>query len=209
MKTRRDLSDIYLWFDTEFTTLDFEDARLLQVALIATDAQLSRIMPPENDIDIILEIEEDAIVSPWVAENLSALIERCHADEAMPLSRLDAKMDDWLKTNFGPLREDISKRPILAGNSHTCDWLLARKYIPSLIEYCNYRMLDVSAWKVHWKNAGLGPEFPKDDRESIRRLLPFELSGKGAKHDAYFDVQASVAELCYYTQAIKNLQGDE
>jgi len=205
MRTRKDLSDIYLWFDTEFTTLEFEEARLLQVALIATDAQLARIMPPEKDIDIIVKLDDDAEISPWVAENLPDLIERCRMDDALPVSHLNAKIDAWLKGNFGPLRKDISKRPILAGNSHACDWLLARKYIPSLIEFSNYRMLDVSAWKVHWQNAGLGPAFEKEDREYIQSHLPFDLAGDGERHDAYFDVQASVAELFYYTQAIKKL----
>lgn len=199
-----DISGVYLWFDTEFTTLDLEQAHLLQVALIATDAQLARLMPPEQDLNIVLKLDAETEASPWVAENLSGLIGRCRADDAVPIEELDGRISRWLRDCFGPQRENISERPILAGNSHACDWLLARMHMPSLIEFTHYRMLDVSAWKTHWQNADLGPAFEKEDRESIRSLLPFELAGEGEKHDAYFDVQASIAELGYYTEAIKN-----
>jgi oligoribonuclease len=203
MKNKKDISDIYLWFDTEFSSLELDDARLLQVALLPTDAALRRVAPPEHDLNIFIRLAPDEPVSPWVAENLSELVSRCRSADALPVEELDGVVAGWLADNFGDIRDGILERPALAGNSHACDWFLARKFIPSLVDFTSYRMLDVSSWKLHWKNSGRRKEFSKDDRESIQRHLPFPLSGGGLKHDAYFDVQASIAELNYYLQQIE------
>lgn len=207
MLNRQDLSDIYLWFDTEFTTLELERAHLLQVALLPTDSQLNRIAAPKHDIDIVLRLDDSAEVSPWVEENLSKLLSRCRSPEALPISSLNSVISDWLKKNFGNMREDILKRPVLAGNSHACDWFLARRHIPRLIDFTSYRMLDVSAWKLHWKNSPERSEFTKEDPESIRTYLPFPLTGTAGKHDAYFDVQASIAEFSYYLHDLRENRG--
>lgn len=209
MIDREKISDIYLWFDTEFTTLELEEARLLQVAMIATNARLERIMPAEHDLNLYVSINADHDVSPWVAENLPALVARCKSDESVSISAVDARVSRWLEEHFGPTRKDISDRPVLAGNSLCCDWFLARKYLPRLSAFTNYRMLDVSAWKVHWINAGLGPEFSKDTPKSISEFLPFALVGAGDKHDAYFDVQASIAELNFYMRNFEPAGGGQ
>lgn len=208
MLEQEKISDIYLWFDTEFTTLELEEAQLLQVALIATNARLERVMPAEADLNLCVSIDPGRDVSPWVAENLPGLVARCRSDDAVSIGEVDLRVSRWLEDHFGALRKDISDRPVLAGNSICCDWFLARRYLPRLSEFTNYRMLDVSAWKVHWLNAGLGPEFSKDTPESVGEFLPFALAGAGDKHDAYFDVQASIAELNFYMRNLKPAGGD-
>ena len=40
-------STAYVWFDAEFTSLELDQARLLQVAVIITDINLQRIAPVE------------------------------------------------------------------------------------------------------------------------------------------------------------------
>ena len=47
----------YLWFDTEFTSLDVGRASLLQVSVVATSRELARIMPPDEDLNLYLQID--------------------------------------------------------------------------------------------------------------------------------------------------------
>jgi len=202
MERSKDISNIYLWFDTEFTTLELEKAKLLQIAMVATNAKLERILPVDEDINLIVKLDKDESPSPWVAENLSKLISRCRSPEAIPIAEADARIGRWLEKHFGPMRDDISHRPIIAGNSICCDWYLARRYLPALNSYTNYRILDISGWKVHWRNAGWGKDFDKDQPELVRKFFLGDFAGNGSQHDAYFDVQASIAEFNYYLQTL-------
>ncbi len=43
-------STAYLWFDTEYSSLELSGAHLLQVAMVITDVHLKRILPPEEDV---------------------------------------------------------------------------------------------------------------------------------------------------------------
>ncbi|MCF7847345.1 MAG: 3'-5' exonuclease, partial [Kiritimatiellales bacterium] len=67
-------SGAYVWFDAEFTSLELDQARLLQVAAILTDTDLRRITAPEEDINLFIRLDENEPVSPWVAENLPELV---------------------------------------------------------------------------------------------------------------------------------------
>ncbi|MDD2238014.1 MAG: hypothetical protein PHG65_12485, partial [Kiritimatiellae bacterium] len=53
----------YIWFDSEFTSLDPREAHLLQVAMIITDTSLQRILPPECDVRLAVRLPENAPVS--------------------------------------------------------------------------------------------------------------------------------------------------
>ena len=202
MVKRTDISNIYLWFDTEFTTLELEQARLLQIALVATDARLQRVAAFEEDLNLFISLEEDVLPSPWVADNLPELLERCRSDEAVSIGEANALIGKWLERHLGPMRKDIADRPVIAGNSLCCDWFLARKFLPSLSAYTNYRILDISGWKVHWQNCEWGPDFDKEKPELVRKFFPGKMAGSGNQHDAYFDVQASIAEFNYYLQTL-------
>jgi len=200
MITSKDMSNIYFWFDTEFTSLDLNTARLLQVAIIPTNAKLERVLPPEEDLNLFVHIGSGQNISPWVRENLPDLIKHCRSETLTSAATVNRTIGIWLEKNFGLKRDDISKRPLLAGNSLQCDWYMARKFLPTLIEYTHYRMLDVSSCKVHWLNSGRGDPFDKATPELTDKHLPFARRGEGASHDAYFDVQASIAEFNYYIE---------
>ena len=64
-------SEAYIWFDAEFSSLDLEQASLLQEAAIITDREL-RPLDEHAVVDwVILEAQTE--VSPWVANHLSEL----------------------------------------------------------------------------------------------------------------------------------------
>ena len=66
----------YIWFDAEFTSINLETAKILQVAAIATDINLNPIDDIDNYINLIIKIEKNEPISPWVKENLGDLINK-------------------------------------------------------------------------------------------------------------------------------------
>ncbi len=198
--SEKDQSNIYLWFDTEFTSLKLESAHLLQVALVATDADLNRIAPPEQDFNCIVRVDDSVRVDPWVEANLSDLVARCRSDEALAIEDVDRRLDQYLEELLGPSPKAIGMRPVIAGNSVHGDWALALRYLPSLIGRTHYRLLDVSGWKMVWKNALGEFVFDKDGDEMIRNYFPGEFNSPAGAHDAHFDVLASISELNFYRQ---------
>ena len=88
---------------------------------------------------------------------------------------------------------------MLAGNSIHCDWLLIRRFLPELAKRLHYRHLDVTALKLLWRDRFAGPEFDKDDAGQVRAAFPdSEEPFDSRRHDAYYDVRASIAELSFY-----------
>ena len=199
----KDLSCYYLWFDTEFTSLNLEDSRLLQVAMVMTDSRLKRITPPEDDINLFVRIEPDFACDTWVEENLGELLSKCRSEEAISIEEIDVRLTDLVDRVLGPTPREKVSRPVLAGNSLHSDWYLCRKFLPSLITRLNYRLLDVTSWKLYWKNSLGKAPFDKDSAELIQQYLPDGFAVAGKQHDAHFDVLASIAEMSFYESHLK------
>jgi oligoribonuclease len=195
-------STAYVWFDTEFTSLELDEACLLQVAVMLTDKDLKRITAPEDDINLYIQIDEKVPVSAWVKKTLPDLLKKCRAQSAVTLEEADAQITAFVDRWCGTPLKTIQKRPILAGNSVHTDWMLARKYLPTFITRLHYRLLDVSALKIQWFDIALGEEFEKDDLKTIKKYFPKADLRRLKQHDAYYDIIASAAELAFYRQKI-------
>ncbi len=194
-------STAYVWFDTEFTSLELNEAQILQVAVMITDRNLKRITPPEADLNLYVRLADEIPVSPWVQKNLPALIEKCRSDEAIPVEEIDKKLtayvDQWCKTP----NKTIQRRPLMAGNSVHNDWVLSRKFFPTFTGRMHYRLLDVSALKVQWLDLfDGGSEFDKEDEKTIQHYFPEADLSRLHQHDAYYDIVASAAELAFYRE---------
>jgi oligoribonuclease len=192
--------DHYLvWFDTEYSGLDLEGAHLLQVAALITDRSLHRVLPAEQDIRLAIHLPAEATVSPWVEENLTALVAVCRSPVSVELPEADLRLAAYIDTAVGPPADRENQRPILAGNSIHADWWLAEKYLPRFISRLHYRHLDVTALKIEWQERYPDREFEKEDGENIKCYFPEALfSAADTRHDAYYDIQASIAELAFY-----------
>lgn len=193
-------SSAYIWFDAEFTSLVLEEARLLQVAVIITDTHLQRIAPPEADLNLCIRIEEGEPVSPWVAENLSELVETCRSDEAVSVREADRRIAALLDQYAGAPCDEMGGRPVLAGNSVHNDWFLMRRFLPEFACRLHYRLLDVSTLKVQWADWLDQPPFDKENVALLNRYFPGGGIDVANAHDALFDIKASIAELAYYRQ---------
>lgn len=189
----------YVWLDTEYSDLDLDRARLLQVAVIATGPGLNRLLPPERDIALPIRLENGTPLSPWVAEHLPDLVAACRSGHAVAPEEADRQIETYLHDAFGPRADKVKLRPILAGNSVHADWALARRFLPRTVGRLHYRLLDVSALKIQWQDWFRGEPFRKEDMDLVRRHFPGDASTlNGARHDALYDVHASIAELHYY-----------
>lgn len=198
--TTTDLSSYYVWFDTEFTSLELEQSRLIQVAAVVTNHKLERVLPLEDDLVVDLRLPPDTRVSAWTEQNLGALLARCRSDSASTVEEADEKLCELLARAFGGTVPELDQhKVVLGGNSLHGDWFLARKFLPRFSRQLNYRHLDVSAIKLEWLKWYGGEEFDKENVALLKQYLPETGSAlETAKHDALYDVMASMAELAYY-----------
>ncbi len=193
-------STAYVWFDTEFTSLDLDEALLLQVSVMLTDKDLKRITPPEEDFNLYIRLPEEAKISAWVQKNIPELIKKCRSASAVPIEEIDEKLTAYIDKWCGTPIKTIQKRPLMAGNSIHTDWMLSRKFFPTFTDRLHYRLLDVSALKIQWFDLVGGEEFKKDDPQTLKKYFPEADLDRLGQHDAYYDIIASAAELAYYRE---------
>jgi oligoribonuclease len=189
----------YVWFDTEYSGLELETAHLLQVAVLVTDIALRRVLPPEEDVRLAIRLPDDQSLSPWVEQNLPDLLKVCRSSEAVDLSTADHRLAAYVDRVAGQPAEKENQRPVLAGNSVHADWWLIRRFLPRFLSRLHYRHLDVTAFKLEWQRLHPDKEFEKENPETLSYYFPEALlPASGSRHDAYYDLQASIAELAFY-----------
>jgi oligoribonuclease len=190
---------ILVWFDLEFTSLEFERAHLLQAALVVTDLNLRRVGTPADDLVFSVRLPPRARISPWVRENLPDRVAASRGPLAVSVAELDRRLSARLDGLVGPPSAEVTGRPVLAGNSVHADWHIARRLLPAFSARLHYRHLDVTPFKLLWESARRKDSFDKADPAQVRRWFPQAvLPAEAREHDAYFDTQASIAELAFY-----------
>jgi oligoribonuclease len=190
--------DLYVWFDTEYSDLDLEAAALLQVAAVITDTSLRRVLPPERDVSLAIRAAHGAAVSEWVEQNLPDLLRACRSSYAVDVAEADDLLSAYVDEAQGAPKNRKENRPTLAGNSIHADWRLARRFLPRFLSRLDYRLLDVTAFKLEWKRLRRDAEFQKENREMVRAYFPEAALALGGRHDAHYDVEASIAEMGFY-----------
>lgn len=192
---------VYLWLDAEFSSLELENAEVLQIAMMATDGNLQRLAPPEKDVNLFIRRTDDRGISPWVKENIPHILRGCLSESAVSLSDAEVRLCRYIDEVIGPIQRAPEDRPLIAGNSVHNDWMLVRRCLPSVLRRAHYRLLDVSTLKTEWMHLTGQEAPPKTDPSFIRHYFPgAALRGQMSEHDAYFDIQASVAELAFYRE---------
>ena len=170
-----------IWLDMEMTGLQPDSDRIIEVAMVVTDAQLNLLA--ESPVWVVHQPAEvlDAMDS-WNkgTHRKSGLIERVNASAATE-AQVEAAALEFLK----PL-VPASTSP-MCGNSICQDRRFLARWMPKLEAYFHYRNLDVSTLK-----------------ELVKRWKPEVLKGflKEGKHEALADIHESVEELKYYRKTI-------
>lgn len=167
-----------VWIDLEMTGLNPDHDVILEIATIITDSQLNIIAQGPTEI-----IHHDEAVlnmmNEWVSQQhtASGLLEKVREsttgnDEAAGMTMT------FIKEHCEP------ETALLAGNSVWADRAFLKKYMPEIMDYLHYRMVDVSTVK-----------------ELIRRWYPNDPHvefQKGEAHRALDDIKESIEELKHY-----------
>jgi oligoribonuclease len=171
--------DELVWIDCEMTGLDLKTDRLIEIAVLVTDADLNIL---GDGIDVVIHADDAALSSmiPVVTEmhTRSGLIEEVRS------STIDVAAAEELVLEYIRTHVKQAKTAPLAGNSIATDRGFIARDMPKLDDYLHYRMIDVSSIK-----------------ELCRRWYPriyFGQPEKGLAHRALADILESIRELKYY-----------
>jgi oligoribonuclease len=166
-----------VWIDLEMTGLSPEKDRIIEIAVVVTNAQLEQRMQGP----VLAIAQSDAALDAMDAWNKgthgkSGLIDRVKASQVNEAMAQDQVIE--FVSRFVPK----SKSP-MCGNSICQDRRFLANYMPKLEAFFHYRNLDVSTLK-----------------ELARRWKPEILAGfkKAQAHTALADIQESIDELLYY-----------
>ncbi|HEX2010365.1 MAG TPA: oligoribonuclease [Roseateles sp.] len=173
-----------IWIDLEMTGLYPDRDRIIEVAVVVTDPQLTvRVEGPVFAIH-----QSDATLDAMDNWNKgthgkSGLIDRVKAS-TISEEQAAVQVIDFLKA-YVPK----GKSP-MCGNSICQDRRFLANYMPSLEDFFHYRNLDVSTLK-----------------ELARRWKPGIIDGfkKAQKHTAMADIHESIDELAYYREHFLSL----
>ncbi|MDN4015765.1 oligoribonuclease [Zwartia panacis] len=166
-----------VWLDMEMTGLDPEKERIIEVAVVVTEPDLTVVA--EGPVLVIHQPDSllDAMDS-WnrSTHGKSGLTEKVKAStltEAQAEQQLIEFLSQYVPAGKSPL----------CGNTVSQDRRFMFNYMPKLEQFFHYRTIDVSTLK-----------------ELARRWKPELLKGfeKRSKHEALADIYESIDELKYY-----------
>ena len=173
-----------VWLDMEMTGLDPEKERIIEVAVVITEPDLTIVA--EGPVLVVHQSDSllDAMDS-WnkSTHGKSGLTERVKASvltEPEVEAQLIAFMAQYVPAGKSPL----------CGNTVSQDRRFMFNYMPKLEQFFHYRTIDVSTLK-----------------ELARRWKPELLKGfeKRSKHQALADIYESIDELKYYRETFIKL----
>ncbi len=166
-----------IWVDMEMSGLDPEKERILEIAVIVTDAHLNTIATAP----VWVIHQEDALLEAMDTWNKgthgrSGLIDKVKdstTDEATAEAECIAFLKQYIKPGIAPM----------CGNTIGQDRRFMAKYMPKLEAFFHYRNIDVSTLK-----------------ELCKRWHPELVKGFNKKqaHTALADIEESIEELKYY-----------
>ncbi len=168
-----------IWIDLEMTGLKPDSDRVIEVALVVTDAALQTVA--EGPVWAVHQA--DATLAGMDAWNQST-----HGRSGL-VDRVKASTEDEASVEAAALaflREHVpAKASPMCGNSICQDRRFLARWMPTLEDYFHYRNLDVSTLK-----------------ELCKRWRPDVARGfvKDTKHTALADVYESIDELKFYRE---------
>lgn len=176
-----------LWVDLEMTGLNPQQDLILEIAAEVTDFDFKTYDSYEacvqQDREAVLERMQANIWWRDYPENRDSFVQKLA--DGKPLAMVEQEMVALIEKHFG------AEPAILAGNSIHNDRGFIKRYMPALDLKLHYRMLDVSAWKIAMQGK-YGVIYEKKE-----------------VHRAFDDIQASIAELQYYLDWLREEHGPQ
>src|SRR6201999_453658 len=175
--------DELVWIDCEMTGLDLSSDKLIEIAVLVTDADLNVL---GDGVDVVIHADDVALSS--MIDVVTQMHTRSGLIEEVRASTVDVATAETMVLDY--IREHVkqAKTAPLAGNSIATDRGFIARDMPTLDDYLHYRMIDVSSIK-----------------ELCRRWYPrvyWAQPAKGLAHRALADIHESVQELAYYRRAL-------
>jgi oligoribonuclease len=172
-----------VWIDCEMTGLDLTKDKLIEVAVLVTDSELT-VLDPGLDLvigadDADLDAMNDVVREMHAKSGLTEQVRASTLTMAEAEQQVLAYVKRWV-----PERRTAP----LCGNSIGTDRGFLARDMPELDDHLHYRMIDVSSVK-----------------ELARRWFPrvyFGQPAKGLAHRALADIIESVRELAYYRRTV-------
>ena len=168
-----------LWLDMEMTGLSPDTDRIIELAIVVTDADLNTVA--EGPVLVVHQPDEVMnAMDSWNkgTHGKSGLIDRVKASQ-LSEAEAEAQMLEFVKQHV-PARTSP-----MCGNSICQDRRFMARHMPQLEAFFHYRNLDVSTLKElakRWR-PGLSEEFKKSN-----------------KHEALADIYESIDELKHYRE---------
>jgi oligoribonuclease len=166
-----------IWIDMEMTGLKPDTDRIIEVALVVTDAALTTVA----EAPALAVHQDDATLAAMDSWN-QGTHGRTGLTDRVRASTLDEADAEQQMLAF--LREHVPPRTSpMCGNSICQDRRFLARWMPALEDYFHYRNLDVSTIK-----------------ELCRRWKPEVAKNwvKQGKHEALADIYESIDELKFY-----------
>jgi len=167
-----------IWIDLEMTGLNVEKDVILEIASVVTDSQLQII---DQGPQFIIHQSDEILYA--MNKEVTGMHKKSGLTEEVKKSTVGIKQAEEETLQFFKKHCDPNTA-LLAGNSVWQDKIFLRKYMPSLVNFCYYRILDVTAIKeviARWYPDHPQAEFKKKDAhralddilESIEELKHF------------------------------------
>jgi oligoribonuclease len=171
--------DELVWIDCEMTGLDLGSDKLIEIAVLVTDADLNIL---GDGVDVVIHADDAALSS--MVDVVTQMHTRSGLIEEVRTSTVDLATAEKLALDYIRQHVKQGKTAPLAGNSIATDRGFIARDMPALDSFLHYRMIDVSSIK-----------------ELCRRWYPriyYGQPAKGLAHRALADIHESIRELQYY-----------
>jgi oligoribonuclease len=166
-----------IWIDMEMTGLKPEVDRIIEVALVVTDSELTTVA----EAPVLVVHQDEATLAGMDSWNQATHARSGLVDKVKTSPLLEADVEQRM---LAFLREHVPpKVSPMCGNTICQDRRFLARWMPTLEDYFHYRNLDVSTVK-----------------ELCKRWQPDIAKGwvKQGKHEALADIYESIDELRYY-----------
>ena len=173
-----------IWIDMEMTGLQPDSDRIIEIALLITDAQLTIVAESPvwvlHQPDSVLEAMDSWNKATHAKTGLTARVKAATLNEAQAEAQALEFLAQHVPANASPM----------CGNSICQDRRFLARWMPRLEAHFHYRNLDVSTLK-----------------ELVRRWKPELLKGfsKEGKHEALADILESIEELKFYRKTVMTI----
>jgi oligoribonuclease len=172
-----------VWIDCEMTGLDLVKDKLIEVAVVVTDSELTVLDP---GLDLVISADDADL------DGMTEVVAEMHAKSGLTeqVRASTLTMADAEQQVLAYVKRWVPERRTapLCGNSIGTDRGFLARDMPELDDHLHYRMVDVSSVK-----------------ELARRWFPrvyFAQPAKGLAHRALADIIESIRELAYYRRTL-------